>query len=245
MFDTAFQHIRTTANVGDQSCCPMDYFDFGRTTALDFCHELPACRRAIFGGGQVFRQSVDAAIYHSAKAQAKVIWGVGIDRKAANSLPFEITRAVCALISSRNVDVPGCEYVPCVSAMSPLFDAPPPPRHEVVAFLHARKSHGLTLPPGIPAITNHHIDLAEAIAHLANGATVITNSYHGTYWAMLLGRRVLCLPFSGKFDGFADPPEMATTENWQMSLPRARQHLGLLDDARARNRDFYDKVMNL
>ena len=245
MLDAAFQHIRTTSNVGDRWCCPMDYFDFGHTEAMDFGQETPPCRRAIFGGGQVFRQSVDAVIYHSAHALAKVIWGVGISPGAAHTIPFEIARAACALISSRDVDVPGCLHVPCVSAMSPLFDTPASPRHDVVAFLHDRKSDGLCLPGSIPKMTNHGPTLAEAIGHLASGATVLTNSYRGTYWAMLLGRKVLCLPFSGKFDGFADPPEMSTPEDWQTALPRARSHPGALQDTRARNRDFFDKVMNL
>lgn len=245
MLDAVFQHIRSTRNIGDLSCCPLAYFDFGQAKAMDFGHELPPSRRAIFGGGQVFRQTVDAVIYHSSSAQTKVIWGVGIDRKAAGSVPFEITRAACKLVSSRNFDVPGCDYVPCVSAMSPLFDTPAPPRHEVVAFLHARKSEGLALPASIPSMTNHGPDMATAIAHLASGNIVLTNSYHGTYWAMLLGRKVLCLPFSDKFHGFEDPPEMARADNWQNALRRARHHPGLLEDARARNCNFHDKVMNL
>jgi len=245
MLDAVFQHIRTTANVGDQQCCPMEYFDFGHSHAMDFGEDIPPCHRAVFGGGQVFRQSVDAVIYHSAQARTRIIWGVGISVEAANTILFEIARAACALVSSRNVNVPGCEYVPCVSAMSPLFDTPPSPRHELVAFLHARKSNAVTIPAHIPVMTNHAPDMPKVIAHLASGETVLTNSYHGTYWAMLLGRKVLCMPFSGKFDGFADAPTMTTPDSWQAALPHARQHPELLDDARKRNRDFFGKVMNL
>ncbi|UYV37854.1 polysaccharide pyruvyl transferase family protein [Rhodobacteraceae bacterium D3-12] len=245
MFDAAFQHIRTTANVGDRACCPADYFDFGTSTIGDFGADLPACHRAILGGGQVAQQAINALIYNAAAARHTVIWAVGLDSKTAQSLPFEIARASASLISTRNAGVAGLSHVPCVSAMSPLFDAPPAPKHEVVAFLHHRKSTGITLPDSIPSLTNHGPTLQQAIAHIASGDTVVTNSYHGTYWAMLLGRRTLCLPFSNKFNGFADPPTMATPSNWQTALPKARRHPALLEQARTANRGFFDKVMNL
>lgn len=245
MYDAAFQHFRTTPNVGDRACCPGDYFDFGESVTMDFGQDMPACRLAVFGGGQVWRQCVDALIYRSANAAMKVLWAVGLDTRAAGSLEFDIAKAQTRLIASRNWNVPGCEYVPCVSAMSPLFDAPPPPECELVLFTHARKSAGLARPEGIPGMTNHDVTMEQAIAHLARGETVITNSWHGTYWAMLLGRRVLCLPFGSKFHGFRDPPAMADPANWLPALPTARRHYGLLEEARAANRGFHAKVMNL
>ncbi|MEZ5714764.1 MAG: hypothetical protein R3D85_06090 [Paracoccaceae bacterium] len=245
MLDAAFQHFRTTANVGDRACCPGDYLEFGTTLKTDFGADLPACRLAVFGGGQVWNQSLDALIYHSEKARKKVLWAVGIDATTAGSLPFEIARAQAALISSRNWGVPGCDYVPCASALSPLFDAPPPPAHEVVLFTHARKSAGLLRPDGIPEMTNHGVTMAQAIAHIASGAVVVTNSYHGTYWAMCLGRRVLCLPFGQKFHGFRDTPAMADPADWTAALATARRHDGLLDEARRLNRAFHEKVLSL
>ncbi|WP_322867869.1 hypothetical protein U5922_017625 [Aquicoccus sp. G2-2] len=124
MIDTAFQHFARTRNIGDQSCCPAAYFDFGTAQVQDFGADVPMCHRAIFGGGQSFEQCVDAVIYHSENARRRVLWGVGIDNRASKGLSFEIMRGACNLLSSRNWGVRGCEYVPCVSAMSPHFDAP-------------------------------------------------------------------------------------------------------------------------
>lgn len=243
MLDAAFQHFRSTENVGDRACCPGDYLDFGATLKTDFGSDLPACRLAVFGGGQVWNQALDALIYHARKAHKTVLWAVGIDAATARSLPFEIARAQAALISSRNWDVPGCDYVPCASALSPLFDAPPPPVHEVVLFTHARKSAGLTRRKDIPEMTNYGVTMQQAIAHLASGRTVVTNSYHGTYWAMCLGRRVLCLPFGKKFHGFRDAPAMADPSDWTSALANARRHDGTLDEARTLNRAFFERVM--
>lgn len=246
MFDAVFQHRRKVRNTGDLVCSPGLYLDFGRSQLLDFSEPLPPSRLAVFGGGQVFDECLNAVVYRAPEARHRVIWGVGIDGRAVRSLSFDIMAANCALVSSRNWGVRGCEYVPCASALSPLFDAPPPaPKHEVVLFSHARKSAQLARPEGIPVLDNGQADFAAAIDFIASGETVVTNSYHGTYWAMCLGRRVLSVPFSDKFRQFRDNPVFADPQDWPQMLARAEVRPGTLEEARARNLAFYDKVRNL
>lgn len=245
MLETVLMNLRSTRNVGDLACSPAAYFDFGQAQTLDIQQEAPACKRVILGGGQIYRQVVDAVIYRTAQAQTRVVWGVGISARNAADLTFDILKASCGPISSRNWNVPGCVYVPCASAMSPLFDDVAEPRHEVVIFAHARKSEGMMQPPGIPCRTNHGGTLAETLDFLASGAIVVTNSYHGTYWAMCLGRKVLCLPFSDKFRQFRDNPVFSDPADWFADLNRAEARPDLLEDARARNRAFYDVVLDL
>lgn len=245
MLDAAFVHRRQTRNIGDLACSPGNYFDLGRQAMFDFADPLPDCRLAVLGGGQVFGDCVRSAIYQSHAAGSRVVWGVGISPKDAASIEFDILQGSCALISSRNWGIEGCDYVPCASAMSPLFDAPPPPEHEVVLFRHARKSQHLVRVAGIPERSNHGGTMAEAVAFLASGETIVTNSYHGTYWGLCLGRRVLCLPFNRKFGFFRDNPAMAAPEDWPDRLALAERRDGVLEEARALNRNFYDKVRNL
>lgn len=245
MLDAACLHRRRDRNVGDLACSPGLYFDFGQQAQFDLDEEAPDCRLAILGGGQVFRDCVDAVIYRTTRARHRVIWGVGISPKDVAGLNYDILSANCALVSTRNWGVQAGEYVPCASAMSGLFDAPPAPVHPVVLFTHARKSVGLARPAGVPQQDNHTGTMADAVAFLARGETIVTNSFHGTYWGLCLGRKVLCLPFSRKFDFFRDPPVMAAPDDWPEHLHRAAARDGVLDDARARNRAFFDKVMNL
>lgn len=245
MLDSVLMNLQRTRNVGDLACSPAAYFDFGRSEVIDISDDAPACRRAILGGGQIYQQVVDAAIYKTAAAQARVVWGVGITADHTRDVMFDILKGSCALVSSRNWEVPGCEYVPCVSAMSPMFDDPPAPTHDVVIFAHARKSEGLQLPEGIPVQDNHTGTFAQTLAFLASGATVVTNSYHGTYWAMCLGRKVLCLPFSDKFRQFRHNPVYADPADWYGDLPKAEARTDLLAQARSQNTAFYDKVMGL
>jgi hypothetical protein len=245
MYDTIFQHRRTKANVGDLACSPGHYFDFGRSDFLDLSEDAPTCRRAIMGGGQIFDECVAAAIYRTARARHKVVWGVGISPKNVNHFSFDILEGSCALIASRNWDVPRCDYVPCATAMSPLFDAPPAPTRDAVLFSHASQSAGLARLAGMPEMTNGGSDMAEAIAFIASGETVVTNSFHGTFWALCLGRKVLCVPFSPKFRQFRENPVFAGPQDWPGQLKKAEAREGVLDDARVRNRAFYDKVMSL
>ena len=242
-----FQHIRDTPNVGDLACTPGQWFDFGGAERVfqNFGMQVANGHVAVFGGGQTFRWSADGVIYNSPKARARVIWGVGITAKHTLSLEFDIVQANVSLIGSRNWNVPRTEFVPCASAMSPLFDAPPAPKHDVVLFRHAAKSAGLEIPAGIPMMSNHGVSFDQAVAFIASGATVVTNSYHGTYWAMLLGRKVLCLPFSDKFRGFQDMPVLADPGAWSGEIAKAEARPGQRDTARQANRRFYEKVMNL
>lgn len=245
MFDVVFQHLRDTPNVGDQVCSPGCWFDFRETAFQNFGEDAPPCRIAIFGGGQVAQQCLDAGLYHSPDAKARVIWGVGMSRKLAGSLHFKALQGLFDLISVRDPGLEGLDCVPCPSAMSPGFDTPAPATRPVVLFEHALKSAHIQRVPHIPSMTNHDCSMDEALGFIASGEIVVTNSYHGAYWGMCLGRRVLCLPFSQKFEGFVTPPVMADPQDWVGALSRAEKRPDILPHARAANRAYYEKVMNL
>lgn len=245
VLDATFVHRRRHHNVGDLACSPGNYFDLGTHVVQDFSEEVPPCNVLVLGGGQVFQDCVTKAIFSAQNARNSVVWGVGISPKDRKSLQFDLLDANCTLVSTRNWGIKGCEYVPCASAMSPLFDTPPAPVHDVVLFFHARKSRDLRFDSGIPCRGNDTGTMAETIEFLASGSVIVTNSYHGTYWGMCLGRRVLCVPFSHKFMHFPSNPVQAEPQNWVEMIDHAETRPGLLEKARERNLKFYQKVRNL
>jgi exopolysaccharide biosynthesis predicted pyruvyltransferase EpsI len=95
----------------------------------------------------------------------------------------------------------GLDAVPCPSCMSDLFDRQYETRHERCWYENVDI---LPLPgePGSPKKSNTCISMEDAISFLASAETVITSSYHGAYWASLLGREVVLVGHRGKF---ADP----------------------------------------
>ena len=75
MIDTVLMHRQTDKNVGDAACTPAHYFDFGKTMTIPFEADAPTCTRVIMGGGQVYDDVVEAAIYRTAQARHRVVWG--------------------------------------------------------------------------------------------------------------------------------------------------------------------------
>lgn len=246
MVHLVFQHRKGSRNIGDRECCPAYWLPFqARKTVQALKETVPPCDVAIFGGGQIYASVVECVAQHAAAARHCVTWAIGLHaakRKVDGTDQFQ-TRM--SLIGCRDIDIPGTEYVPCASCLAPGLQHTPAPTREAVLYLHAAKSDAVQRPDGIASRTNHDGTLAEALAFLASGETVITNSFHGTYWAMLMGRKVLCLPFSSKFKGFARMPALADPGDWLADLGRAHSLPGYLEDCIAANYAFRDKVMNL
>ncbi|MBW6505923.1 MAG: polysaccharide pyruvyl transferase family protein [Rhodobacteraceae bacterium] len=242
----AFQHLRTTPNIGDRVATPARWLDFGPDiTVQDFGAQVPPCDVAVFGGGQVYNEAAGAVLYRSAAARRRVVWGIGMLGVNRETARHDVFTGAVDLMGCRDVGMPGTVHVPCASCMAPRLASPPPPRHELVIYAHASKSRGLQRPSGIPCATNHGGTFAQAVDFIGSGATVVTNSYHGTYWALLLGRRVLCLPYSEKFAGFAQPPAMADAADWLAALPKAWAADGYLEECRALTAEFHARVLAL
>lgn len=246
MFDIAFHHIRSKHNVGDFNCSPAPYFDFGSNTVMRNLDQTSEDARAlIYGGGYIFNSVVEAVGSNTTKNQPIILWGVGIVNMPASMMSMYDFFERVSLVGTRDYTFRELfDYVPCASCMSPLFDDPPEPEHELVLFLHAKKTPQIEIPLGIPVMSNNEPDFEKVIRFIASGRTVVSSSYHGTLWAMLLGRRVACLPFNNKFKTFREKPLYVKPENWyRRATRRAYAFDGLLEENRGLNRDFYEKVM--
>ena len=190
-------HIRDTKNAGDRASSPLDYFDFPGAVAADM-RSVPQCRpdMVIYGGG-----SITASPDFRAWDCPVVAWGVGHHvRKEpwADAMREEHERArwLCAMYFPRDA-VEGFEVVPCASCMHPVFDERIEPECEVVCYSAARRVDASR--PGVPHMTNEDGDIETAVRFLGSARKVVTSSYHGAYWAGLLGREVDIVPWGSKF----------------------------------------------
>ena len=134
------------------------------------------------------------------------------------------------------------EYVPCSSCMSEAFDGDYEPRHKTVIY-----GQGALDPieiDGLPTMLNTwEASLEEILAFLGSAECVITNSYHGAYWATLLGRRVLVYePWCSKWLLTPWPLTTCNRRNWRRRRRRAKAPPAMLADARGRNRAFAARV---
>ena len=183
------------------------------------------------------------------RALLPAAWGLGeslnVDRKGGfvlpypKSLPDYLNRF--DLVGMRDY---GTQYAwaPCPSCLLPGLELPSPPIHEIVIYEHKR----IAIPiDGFPRNTNAGDDINSVLAFLASGEVVITNSYHGAYWATLLGRRVLAIPNMSKMYRFKHAPVIARPEGWKRLMDLTVAYPGALSECRAATHAFYAEVLKL
>lgn len=234
-------------NVGDRMSGPAQYLwpTVFRNAPIRLKLERPS-DVTIVGGGGIFSQL--AMTRHSIfelNPMARVIaWGVGLPPKGTLDQAVSEVAMTFSAFGTRNYDrqdeIP---FVPCASCLSPLFDQVGPPQNDLVVFLHRRKPGPLAIPSGIPTLSNAMRPPKEVIDFIASGDTVVTSSYHGVYWAQLLGRRVICVPYNNKFKTFQHTPTIAEPDAWLGALGAGKRTDPLLQEYRDINHAFAKKTL--
>lgn len=164
----------------------------------------------------------------------------------------------------------GLPWVPCASCMHPAFDTHRAIEHEFVIFSHKWYPIPVT---GYPHMNNNTNDFEATLNFLASGETILTSSFHGMYWGTLLNRKVIAFPSNSKFFTHRYPasiypavwhqprtisekirflkklPEQRyicpDISGWRIQAGSSRNYPEALDECRAQNLSFYEKVMNI
>lgn len=216
-------------NLGDIVSSPLHYFPFPKDSIeMDFRNApvMPG-PLTIFGGGGMLHLGIDEWMEKMSQARRCVAWGIGVnyindkDEKTAD-IPNKLKHMAFAGLRDRNIALSyGFDYVPCASCMHPAFDEKYEIIREVGVFHHY--CHPINIP--YAKMDNRTTKtLAHVLRFLGSCRKIITNSYHGAYWAHLLGREVTALGASNKFD-------FMPTES--------------LEECRELNRKFYNKIKPL
>lgn len=284
-------HVVDQNNIGDLMSSPFNYFDFpglecqtrdlrdvdrgsdSRNFALDNQSII------LGGGGLLFERFLPniQSLKKQSNVSSRIIWGAGQQRYGSKKSPnfqdfnYEEYTSEFDLIGIRDFDC-GHEWVPCVSCMHPAFDTSRSPSHEYVVFSHKKFQLAFA---EFPKMTNEHADMESILDFLGSGETILTSSFHGAYWGILLGRKVLAFPFSSKFLTLKHRPMLhpihkwsntrfklaafnktlyelkyknrftCSIKGWQQSVQHIQTYPDSLDECREKNRIFYEKVMDL
>lgn len=249
----AFVHFLKTQNVGDRQCAPYNFYSFSpHVVDVIDVREFPAHSSTrydavIFGGGAI-GFSLNRIGRERINSPKVIGWGIGRSHKrfTAGKPPSFVPWA--DLLGVRDYGLPktkGLTWVPCVSCKHPIFDELEEVRktREVVGFIN----EGLrkTLPAGLPAVMGNRSSMEDIIPFLASAETVVTNSYHGMYWATLLGCKVIVHgAYSSKFHFFHYPPTFTyADQSWKAAAKTATQYgRWPLTEARQINDAFYCRV---
>ncbi len=180
----------------------------------------------------------------------RIIWGAGYNSRDKDKDPYYIDYPTYLnkfhLVGVRDWDT-DYRWVPCASCMHPAFDKEYEIKNEFVWFEHKKRlidSRSFDVLPA-PRMLNTGQNLEQVIEFLGSAETVVTNSYHGVYWATLLNRKVVCVPWGSKFNMFKHPPTMANDKNWFELLNHAVNYPKALEECRNANNEFNEDVKKL
>jgi hypothetical protein len=140
----------------------------------------------------------------------------------------------------------GHPWVPCASCMHPIFDKArqqSPKQHLVVVdhplFFRINTNKSMKT-------NNLNVQNEEIVSKLSEAEVVLTSSYHAAYWAILLARKVVVVPWSTKFLRFRWPIEFAfDLDGVKHAIRRADSFPNALDEARSANVSFAREVSAL
>jgi hypothetical protein len=238
-----FVHYNSKKNVGDFYSTPAHYFDWPAHSVVHVNHEVPVCDAVIYGGGTLEPILRNRGIHRQVVAKRRIAWGVGVsgpgvpsDHPVVDDLDLIGLRDF-----GREKLLKGAWYVPCASCMLPQFDNKFEIFHDVVGFVNADPNRPAPDFGGLPVMDNAR-GIEETLRWLGSAQTVVTNSFHGAYWATLIGRRVVCIPYSSKFRAYKYPPVLTAAESWRAAVSASREYPEALADCRQINRDFHAKV---
>lgn len=241
----AFVHFSATKNIGDLMSGPYHYFPFDGDVEVHDVNALPTGRwdAVVFGGGAMGAMlSRPPVLRWLAHVRRRVAWGVGRTVRGATG-PQPAPVEVFNLYGTREWPAgAGQRLVPCVSCMHPLFDRVAEVEHPAVLFYNARKPKPDVKLPSM----NNEQPLPAVVDHLLSGFTVVTNSYHGAYWATLLGRQAIVVnAYSSKFTCYPWPIPVRTDSSWAKEIPNATTYPMALASARVANIQFNQRVQEV
>lgn len=247
-----FSNIHDAHNIGDKVCCPADYFDefkeMDRVNLWDSLEPFENQDMIIGGGGVIHGELATKLANLSANGRKLIAWGIGHNQHVENKLLDYGCLDNFSLIGTR--DWHGIEkggnfnFVPCASCLHPEFDRRNlEPSHDFVVYEHHEHPIEIDCPMKIDNDFGEGM-FRVVLDFISIGRTVITNTYHGAYWAMLLNRPVLIWkPFSTRFHAFKYQPGFVDESNWKEKLAKSEPlPVDYLKECREYNLSFYAKV---
>lgn len=245
-------------NIAESFTQPIDYFDFGEPTEKrPFSMSLPKNVKTplsmiVAGGSGLLRNAwyaLRAIVDESCGRLPIVIWGMGINDHGRFDKNYNETLAY--IENKKNIliglrDSFYSNYVPCASCMMSELDAGFKIQREVGFYAH----HSFDVPHVYPVMSNRvHGDrttyLWRVLQFLGSCDIVVTNTYHGAYWATLLNRKVIVVrPFSNKFLGFKyEPIIIRDISSLMPAMKIARSYPLALAESRKANQLFFERVV--
>lgn len=207
-------HYINEKNTGDMQSCPFEHFSVDAEVKKFHIMDIDGLDPefpVIIGGGGLLQHgpSIDniEKIINRHRSPV-VIWGAGVNtngKGAHDDIPDFIKEA--CLVGIRDHAFAEFECVPCVSCMHPGFIKKYELKNDIVCF----EGNKLDLP--YPTMgCQDGATMEEILEFLGSAKTIVTSSYHGMYWGVLLKREVIVIPNAESSKFYNLPFDVAITD---------------------------------
>lgn len=244
-----FCHLFNSSLCGDELSCAGRYLDLGRRVAFVDFRDYGG-GNVIFGGGGILARGFDSA-YQRALANPdvfKAIWGAGLNYAANYGVEYPKWLDQFDLVGLRDYANP-YHYVPCPSCLHPIFDSCS--TNDLIGpvfFCHPGRPVPLQ-PEEFAGWIEYPrwFGFEQAIAKLSKATVVVTNSFHGCYYAMLLGKPVVVINEEAvAFRTLKYLPVICNPKDWKSAAETAKPgSQWYLNECRRINLDFRDRIVGM
>lgn len=185
-----------------------------------------------------------------------ILWGAGfnctIDEGDIASYNPSIDFSRFRLYGVRDYNFMNLNYVPCPSCVNPLIQKV---KNTSPTNKYGSMLHPLMEKPSLPIQMDdcsHFNNIYKIFDFISQHETIVTNSYHATYWSLLAGRKVVAPAYllkGNKFSYLEYQPSYASDWNNLASLneaiANANKYEEFLDECQERTFEFYYKVQDI
>ena len=135
-------------------------------------------------------------------------------------------------------------WVPCASCMHPALKKKYAIKNDVVFFEHKKQLIKNFGNDSIPRFVNSGSNIDQTIELLGSANIILTNSYHGAYWGVLLGKKVIVVePWSSKFLSMKHAPWiLKRDQDWKEVVDQIEIRDSALDDCQDATTKFWAKI---
>lgn len=202
----------------------------------------------ILGGGIFFSNNKPHLFRAVQKCKNFIGWGIGIDPRS--DFTSFVSRFSLLGTRERNaeyIDNKKSFYVPCSSCMNDSFSNHynAESRKDIAVHING----GFNAKQLVKYFSSYDstttVDcFASIIKNISEGDYTITNSYHGAYWASLLGKKVVCVKTDvPKWGGLHENVVFADISDVQSAVKKAvRVPDDYRQECRSLNVEFFEKV---
>jgi exopolysaccharide biosynthesis predicted pyruvyltransferase EpsI len=263
MKEIVFINVNYIGNAGDFWSSPLIYYDFSKFNVRQvhymdvwsFLEGNKDCESSnitdslvIIGGGGLLTTNdnfIQKTTEYLVENNKVIFWGVGSNTYETPS--FNILNHKNVIYSGiRDISYQlNSEYLPCVSCKHPLFDKPFEVIDKVGVIEHTNLPVNIDI---FPKIKNDE-SIDNLINFISSKETIISTTYHGTYWSQLLNKKVVYFSESEKINSkiinLKHRVPICNTTNFKESINYASRSDGMLYESRHLNDMFYKKVIKI